>query len=112
MSEHRGAVDVEASGELENRAVVRSGHELACRKTTTLAQVARHPIVCMPTGTGLRAVLDQACAARSLRPTIVIQAAAADSIADLAARGLGVGILSSSRGFFGTPARARAGAMK
>jgi DNA-binding transcriptional LysR family regulator len=68
--------------------------------------------VCMPTGTGLRAVLDQACAARSLRPTIVIQAAAADSIADLAARGLGVGILSSSRGFFGTPARARAGAMK
>ena len=77
-------------------AVVRSGHELACRKTTTLAEVARHPIVCMPTGTGLRAVLDQACAARSLRPTIVIQAASADSIADLAARGLGVGILSSS----------------
>jgi DNA-binding transcriptional LysR family regulator len=77
-------------------AVVRSDHELARRQITTLAQVARHPIMCMPTGTGLRTVLDQACAARNLRPTIVIQAAAADSIADLAARGLGVGILSSS----------------
>jgi DNA-binding transcriptional LysR family regulator len=77
-------------------AVVGAGHELAGRQTTTLAQVARHPIVCMPTGTGLRAVLDQACAARSLRPTIAIQASAADSIAALAARGLGVGILSAS----------------
>lgn len=77
-------------------AVVPDGHELARRDSTTVAQVVRHPIVCMPPGTGLRAVFDQACAARSLRPAFAIQAAAADSIAELAARGLGVGILSSS----------------
>lgn len=77
-------------------AVVPPGHELARRSTTTLDQVLRHPIVCMPPGTGLRAVFDQSCAARGLRPKIAIQAAAADSIADLAARGLGVGILSTS----------------
>lgn len=41
-------------------------------------------------------MLDQACAAQNLRPKIVIQAAAAAAIADLAARGLGVGILSDS----------------
>ncbi len=55
-----------------------------------------HPIECMPAGTGLRAVFDQACAARSLRPAFAVQAAAADAIAELSARGLGVGILSSS----------------
>ena len=77
-------------------AVVSPGHELACRQTTTLAQITEHPVICMPPGTGIRAVLDQACAARNLRPTVAIQAASADSIADLAARGLGVGILSAS----------------
>ncbi len=50
----------------------------------------------MPPGTGLRAVLDRACAARGIRPSVAIQATAADAIADLTARGLGVGILSSS----------------
>lgn len=48
------------------------------------------------TGTGLRAVFDQACAAQSLQPSIALQASAADGIAGLAARGLGVAILSDS----------------
>ena len=77
-------------------AVVPPGHELARRKTTTLAQVTKHPVVCMPPGTGLRAVFDQACAAGGIRATIAVEAAAADSIADLAARGLGVGVLTTS----------------
>lgn len=77
-------------------AVVPPGHELARRKTTTLAQVTKHPVVCMPPGTGLRAVFDQACAARGIRATIAVEAAAAESIADLAARGLGIGVLSTS----------------
>ncbi|WP_447007540.1 LysR substrate-binding domain-containing protein [Saccharothrix isguenensis] len=50
----------------------------------------------MPTGTGLRTVFDQACAAQGLRPSIALRAGAADAIADLAARGLGVAILSES----------------
>ncbi|MEU4804155.1 LysR substrate-binding domain-containing protein [Actinosynnema sp. NPDC023587] len=62
----------------------------------TLRDLVAHPLVCMPPGTGLRAVFDQACAARDLRPTIAFQAGAADAIADLAARGLGVGLLSES----------------
>ncbi|MFB8210624.1 MULTISPECIES: LysR family transcriptional regulator [unclassified Streptomyces] len=77
-------------------AAVPAGHPLTRRRRVTLRDLAAHPIVCMPTGTGLRAVLDQACAAQHLQPSIAMQASAADAIADLAARGLGVAVLSDS----------------
>ncbi|GGX67040.1 hypothetical protein GCM10010358_21960 [Streptomyces minutiscleroticus] len=41
-------------------------------------------------------MLDRACAAQGLEPSIALQASAADAIADLAARGLGVAVLSAS----------------
>ncbi|MCS0634096.1 LysR substrate-binding domain-containing protein [Streptomyces sp. LP05-1] len=77
-------------------AAVPAGHPLARRRRVALRDLVAHPLVCMPPGTGLRAVLDRACAARSLQPSIALQASAADAIADLAARGLGVGVLSAS----------------
>ncbi|MGW7662290.1 LysR family transcriptional regulator [Streptomyces sp. NPDC054756] len=77
-------------------AAVPPGHPLARRRRVVLSDLMDHPIVCMPPGTGLRAVFDQACAARGLRPTIALQASAADALADLAARGLGVAVLSAS----------------
>ncbi|MEV4108437.1 LysR substrate-binding domain-containing protein [Nonomuraea sp. NPDC049695] len=72
------------------------GHPLVGLPQVTLGDLSAYPIVCMPPGTGLRAVFDQACAARSLRPVLALQASAADAIADLAARGVAVGILSAS----------------
>ncbi|MFC8450613.1 LysR family transcriptional regulator [Kitasatospora sp. NPDC057223] len=72
------------------------GHPLAGRQAVTLGELAAHPVVCMPPGTGLRAVFDQACAGRGIRPRIALEASAADAIADLAARGLGVALLSRS----------------
>jgi DNA-binding transcriptional LysR family regulator len=80
-------------------AVVAPGHPLAVGPRTTLGEVATHPIVCMPEGTGLRAVFERACNARGLRPEIALEASAPPAIADLAARGLGVGILSESMKF-------------
>lgn len=77
-------------------AVVPATHPLARRDRVTLAELETYPIVCMPSGTGLRAVFDQACAAQNRQPVIALQASAGDAIADLAARGLGVGILSES----------------
>jgi DNA-binding transcriptional LysR family regulator len=71
-------------------------HPLAGRRRVTLRDLAAYPVVCMPTGTGLRTLFDQACAASGVQPTIALQASAADAIADLAARGLGVAILSQS----------------
>ncbi|GLW11089.1 LysR family transcriptional regulator [Microtetraspora sp. NBRC 13810] len=77
-------------------AVVPEGHPLLESPVTTLAEVAAHPLVCMPEGTGVRTVLDRACAALAVRPAIALQASAADAAADLALRGLGVAILSES----------------
>lgn len=76
-------------------AAVPAGHELSGREIA-LADLAAHPVVCMPPGTGLRAVFDRACAARGVEPVIALQASAAAAIADLALRGLGVAILSES----------------
>jgi DNA-binding transcriptional LysR family regulator len=77
-------------------AAVPAGHPLAKRRRVTLRDLGAYPIVCLPPGTGLRTVFDQACAAQSLQPVIALQASAADAIADLAIRGLGVAILSNS----------------
>ncbi|MGW3662020.1 LysR family transcriptional regulator [Streptomyces sp. NPDC005141] len=75
---------------------VPAGHPLAKQRRVTLREVVAHPIVCMPPGTGLRSALDRACAAQGLQPVIALQAGVADAIADLAARGLGAAILSTS----------------
>ncbi|GAA2797481.1 LysR family transcriptional regulator [Saccharopolyspora taberi] len=77
-------------------AAVPPGHPLAESRRVGMADLSEHPVVCMPPGTGLRAVFDQACAARDVRPVIAFQVSTAEAIADLAARGLGVGILSDS----------------
>ncbi|MDH6223201.1 LysR substrate-binding domain-containing protein [Streptomyces sp. MJP52] len=77
-------------------AAVAAGHPLARRKRAGLREVCAHPLVCMPPGTGLRTVFDRACAAQGLRPRIALEASAADAVADLAARGLGVAVLSES----------------
>lgn len=89
---------VEALTLISERLVVAvpAGHPLARQERVTLRDVAAHPVACMPPGTGLRTVFDRACAAQDLHPAIALQASAADAIADLAARGLGVAVLSES----------------
>jgi DNA-binding transcriptional LysR family regulator len=77
-------------------AAIPPGHALAERTRITLAEVSEYPVVCMPEGTGVRTVFDQACAARGIRPQIALQASAPGAVADLAIRGLGIGILSES----------------
>ncbi|CAO5231373.1 putative LysR family transcriptional regulator [Frankia sp. AgKG'84/4] len=77
-------------------AAVAPTHPLAGRSRVTLAELVAHPLACLPVGTGIRAVLDQACAAAHLRPHVTLQAAAPRAVADLAARGLGIAILSAS----------------
>ena len=77
-------------------AAVPPGHPLAPRPRATLADISVYPIVCMPEGTGIRAVLDRACAAQGIRPGIALQASAPGAVADLAVRGLGIAVLSES----------------
>ncbi len=77
-------------------AAVPADHPLTKRRRTTLSELSAYPLVCMPPGTGIRTVLDQACAAHGVQPDIALQASAPGAVADLALRGLGVGILSES----------------
>jgi DNA-binding transcriptional LysR family regulator len=77
-------------------ALVPGDHPLAKRRKVALAEVVAHPLVCLPPGTGIRTVLDRACAAQGLHPTVALQASAPDAVVDLARRGLGVAILSES----------------
>ncbi len=108
---HAGAVDVALIGTPEPPpsglealvvvseplvAAVPEDHPLAARERIGLAELAEHTLVTMPRGTGIRAVLDQACAARGLAVEIALQASAPEAVADLAGRGLAVAVLSAS----------------
>ena len=77
-------------------AVVPTDHLLATARKVTLAELVSHPLVCLPSGTGIRTALDDACADKGLCPTVAMQASAPDALIDLARRGLGVAILSES----------------
>lgn len=78
-------------------AAVPPGHPLLTeRAPVPLAGLARHEVVCMPAGTGIRAALDASCAAAGVRLDVTLEASAPGAVADLAARGLGVAVLSES----------------
>lgn len=71
-------------------------HPLAGRSSITLRTLAEQDLVSLPKGTGLRAVLDEACAAAGLRPRIAFEAGEPPVLAQLAAHGLGVAVLPES----------------
>lgn len=79
-------------------AAVPDTHHLSERSRLTLTDLAGCPLICMPRGTGIRTAFDQACAAAGLRMDVTLEASAAGTVADLAARGLGVAILSETIG--------------
>jgi DNA-binding transcriptional LysR family regulator len=70
-------------------AAVPAGHALASRSSLTLDELAAHPLICLPRGTGIRAILD----ATGVRLRIAFEASDPGMLAMLAARGLGVAIL-------------------
>ncbi len=77
-------------------AAVPDGHPLVASDGVTLAELAGFPLVTLPEGTGVRTVLDLACARAGFCPGIALQCSAPDAVVDLAARGLGVAVLSAS----------------
>ncbi|MFF9351905.1 LysR family transcriptional regulator [Streptomyces sp. NPDC014734] len=58
-----------------------------------LAELRERPLICLPRGTGVRTVLERACAQAGFRPRIAFEATAPYVLARLAARGLGVAVL-------------------
>ncbi|MGW1376289.1 LysR family transcriptional regulator [Streptomyces sp. NPDC002446] len=63
------------------------------RSSVPLTALRDRPLISLPRGTGLRGVLERACADAGFRPRIAFEAAAPPVLAQLAARGLGVAVI-------------------
>ncbi|MEU2874381.1 LysR substrate-binding domain-containing protein [Streptomyces olivoreticuli] len=68
-------------------------HELAIHQAVSVDTLRERPLISLPRGTGLRARLDEACAAAGFSPRIAFEASDPGVLAQLAARGLGAAIL-------------------
>ncbi|PXY23512.1 LysR family transcriptional regulator [Prauserella coralliicola] len=77
-------------------AAVRRGDPLAGRDTVPLRALAERPLISLPPGGGMRAILDHACTAEGITPRIAFEAGDPGVLADLASRGLGVAIVPES----------------
>jgi DNA-binding transcriptional LysR family regulator len=77
-------------------AVVSPDDPLASRLPVALEALADRTLICLPRGTGIRAVLDAAFAEAGIRPVIGFEASQPYALAQLASRGLGVAILPQS----------------
>ena len=84
-------------------AVVGPDDPLARAGHLDLAELGRRAVISLPPGTGVRALLDEACAAAGIRPRIALEASNLGIIAALAARGLGVAIVPTSVAASGPP---------
>lgn len=77
-------------------AAVSHRHELAKRSTIPLTALRDRALISLPAGTGIRSLLDDACAAAGFSPHIAFEASTPGMLAQLAARGLGVAIVPAS----------------
>ncbi|WP_418955438.1 LysR family transcriptional regulator [Streptomyces tritici] len=66
---------------------------LAGREEVALAELAERQLICLPRGTGVRAVLERACARAGFAPRVAFEAASPQLVRQLAARGLGPAVL-------------------
>jgi DNA-binding transcriptional LysR family regulator len=70
--------------------------ELAARNEVSVDDLTAYPLVTLPEGTGIRAVFDEAFISKGLIPDLALAASAPGAVASLAARGLGIAVLSES----------------
>lgn len=73
-----------------------SEHHLATRARVGLADVRDEPFVCLPAGSGLRAILQTAAAGIGFEPHIPFETDSPTSIRELVSAGLGVALLAHS----------------
>lgn len=66
------------------------------RRTVTPKMLAKRQLIALPTGTGIRAQLELACAAAGVTPRVAFEASTPADLAGLAEGGLGLAILQES----------------
>jgi DNA-binding transcriptional LysR family regulator len=69
---------------------------LAGAGTASLPELAGRDLICLPTGTGARTALEQACALTGTRLRVAFEASDPQVLVRLAGRGLGVAVLPAS----------------
>jgi DNA-binding transcriptional LysR family regulator len=69
---------------------------LATMDAVTVEELTAYPLVTLPEGTGIRAVLDEAFLSQGLMPDLALAASAPGAVASLASRGFGIAVLSES----------------
>lgn len=74
-----------------NAAVAADDREFGTR--ATLPELSDRPLICLSRGTGIRGVLERACAAAGFTPRVEFEAAAPPLLIRLAAGGLGVAVV-------------------
>jgi DNA-binding transcriptional LysR family regulator len=84
-------------------AVVGPEDPLAGAGSFRLDILRERAVICLPLGTGVRALVDEACAAAGFRPRVALEASNLGIVAQLAARGLGVAIVPASVAAAGPP---------
>jgi DNA-binding transcriptional LysR family regulator len=77
-------------------AAVGFDHIFAAYSRVSLDELRTHALISLPRGTGLRACLDEACAATGFTPRIAFEASDPEVLTQLASRGLGAAILPGS----------------
>jgi DNA-binding transcriptional LysR family regulator len=77
-------------------AAVAPHSDLARRTGMSVRALAEHELICLPRGAGIRASLDEGCAAVGVQARVSLEASNPEVVADLAARGLGVAVLPHS----------------
>jgi DNA-binding transcriptional LysR family regulator len=77
-------------------AAVAPSNGLARRTGVSLRALVEHELICLPPGAGIRASLDEGCAAAGVQAKIPLEASNPEVVGELAARGLGVAVLPES----------------
>lgn len=86
-------------------AIAGRGHPLAGCRSISLEDLAAHPLITLPSGSGIRAALDAGFAAARLRPRIAFEAGDPAVLTRLAADGLGVAVLPAAEAAAARPAQ-------
>jgi len=90
-------IETRAIAEERLMAAVARADALAARSSIGLGELAERPLVCLPSGTGIRKRLDDAFEAAGVPPPrVALEASNLGMVAELAGRGLGVAILPES----------------
>jgi DNA-binding transcriptional LysR family regulator len=65
----------------------------AKRRTATLNMLCERTLICLPTGSGIRSILENACQGAGLTPNVAFEASSPRSLLTLVEQGLGVAVV-------------------